>query len=57
MNKKILNIFLVTTFLISGIIVMADSLSVESDKQEFKDNEYKFSLSSPILFIASSTSF
>ena len=44
MNKKILNIFLVTTFLISGIIVMADSLSVESDKQEFKDNESKIYL-------------
>lgn len=44
MNKKILNIFLLLTFLISGIVVFADSLSVESDKQEFKDNESKIYL-------------
>ena len=44
MNKKILNIFLLLTFLVSGIVVFADSLSVESDKQEFKDNESKIYL-------------
>ena len=44
MNKKILNIFIVITLLFSGLIVLADSLSVESDKQEFKDNESKIFL-------------
>lgn len=44
MNKKILNIFIVITLLFSGLIVFADSLSVESDKQEFKDNESKIFL-------------
>ena len=44
MNKKIINAFLILTVLASGLIVLADSLSVESDKQEFKDADSKIYL-------------
>ncbi len=44
MNKKIINAFLILTLLVSGVVVLADSLSVESDKQEFKDADSKIYL-------------
>lgn len=44
MNRKILNSLLTILLITSGIIAYADSLSVQSDVQEFKDNEHKIYL-------------